>query len=107
MPGPLYFTDEYIRKLLAEDSITFSEAESRVYIPRFVALIEEKLGGVLMEKLTDAQLTEFEKLFSDTQTTGEQWEIFWNKSIPNFSRFVEEYLHSCTGELKELLKNNV
>ncbi len=106
MSGPLYFTDDYIRKLLARESIVLSEEESRVYIPRLTALIEEKIGGVLMERLTDEQLSEFEKLFSDASTTGEQWKIFWNSHIPNFSDFVDQELRATVSEFRELLKKH-
>lgn len=104
MSAPLYFIDEYIGKILAREKLALSEEEKALYAKRLSILLEEKLGIELMEKLSDAQLGVFEKLFSNTQTSGEEWKTFWNDSIPNFSDFVNERLESFSGRLHEVLK---
>lgn len=104
MPSPLYIIDEYIGKLLAREKLGISSEEKQMYAERLGLLLEEKLGAELMGKLNDKQLDVFEKLFSNTKTTGEEWKVFWNENIPNFSDFVNERLESFSGRLHELLK---
>ncbi|HRH23324.1 MAG TPA: DUF5663 domain-containing protein [Candidatus Magasanikbacteria bacterium] len=104
MSAPLYFIDEYIEKVLAREKTNLSEEEKKMYTERLSLLLEEKLGAELMERLNDAQLDTFEKLFSNAETTGEEWSMFWNENIPNFSDFVRDRLESFSARLHELLK---
>ncbi len=101
--APFYFLDEFIEKLLVSEGITLTEDQKKFYIPTFSGMAEKRMGGELMVKLNETQLEEFEKLFSDPNTTTEVWNAFWHRSVPNFSEVVEESLKSFAGRVKELL----
>lgn len=96
--------EERVLKLLSEEDITLTEEEKKKYIPQFVQIAEEQLGGELVKRLEEPYMDEFEKLFSNLATTEQEWSEFWNRAIPNFLECVNESIEKSGTKIREALK---
>ena len=101
--SPLNLTDAYIENVLQEQDITLTEDQKQFYLPQLSTMAEKHVGAALMEKLTLDQLKEFEQLFSNDETTAEEWNAFWNKSIPQFESVVENHMRTFAEKVRSIL----
>lgn len=106
--GQFDFLSEYINALFDEIGLgDMSEAQKNVYIPRFTALLEERLGLTLVPQLTEDQIKEFVELVDAGEgTTGEDWSKFWHGAFDDFDQRVADILKEFGAQAKQLANNN-
>lgn len=97
------FLIEYVLALLEKNNINLDEEQKKMYVPQILAQLELRLGLELMTKLNDEQKEEFSKMFEDFNTSSEQWNIFWHKSIPTFDEDVNLVLMAFAEKVKKIL----
>jgi len=88
------FLSNYINSLFDEIGLgNLSEAQKNVYIPRFTALLEERIGLQMLPLLTPDQLTQFGEMLEHSETVDEKnWSEFWHGSIQDFDQKIAEIL---------------
>jgi hypothetical protein len=99
----LNFTDVYIESVLQEQGVTLTDEQKDFYLPQLSTMAEKHVGAALMGKLTADQLAQFEELFASDTTTGEEWNSFWKKSIPEFGAVVEVEMKKFAEKVRAIL----
>ncbi len=92
------FLSGYIEALFTQLGFNdLSEEQKNVYIPRFTALLEEKIGIELLPQLDDAQLDRFVELIDKRELSdAKTWSEFWHGAITNFDEKVGNILKEFT-----------
>lgn len=88
------FLSEYINSLFDEIGLgDMNEMQKNVYIPRFTALLEERIGLTILPLLNQDQLTTFgEMLNNSSNVDSAAWSEFWHGAVPDFDNKIAEIL---------------
>jgi hypothetical protein len=98
------FLETYIQKLLDEQGFSeLSEETRNQYIPQFVAEAQERLGIVLLEKLSEENAVKLASMLKDGDIDQDSLKNFWVASVPDFESIVKKVLEDFAQELKGLV----
>ena len=106
-PSPFPVLDESIETLFLQYGLELTQEQRSWYISELSALAQEKLGMMMMEKLTPAQTTEFQKMIDNKETNNEQWKKFWETAVPDYEEITELALSSFKQRMDGLLQRTV
>ncbi len=98
------FLSEYVNSLFDEIGLgDMNEMQKNVYIPRFTALLEERIGLTILPLLNQDQLTKFGEMLDDSSGADNQaWSEFWHGAIPDFDQKIAEILKEFAESAKAL-----
>lgn len=96
------FLEEFVIKILDESGLDLNDEQKKIYIPQIQSLLEERIGLVLMPKLSEEDREQFFKLVED-DVSAEDWTNFWTASIPNFEEELKNILTKFAEEVKQSL----
>jgi hypothetical protein len=103
-PTPQFdFLTDYLLALLEENNISLTDEQKKIFLPRMLAQIEQRLGIELLPKLGDEDLSAFNDMLARDDVSSEEWEAFWQKAVPTFQEDVKSVLKSFAEEVSELL----
>ena len=99
------FLAGYIEALFQQLGFSeLSEEQKNVYIPRFTALLEERIGLELLPQLDEMQLDRFVELIDKRELSDAQtWSEFWHGAITNFDEKVGNILKEFSLSAKSLV----
>ncbi len=100
---PVYFLHEYAEKVLTDLGLgEMSQTEKDRYIPQLSHQIEYRLGAALLPLVPNSAAPVFQKLL-DAEVSAEEWQKFWQTTVPNFEQVVKTVLHDFAIECEKIL----
>jgi hypothetical protein len=97
------FLESFILQILEQNGIKdLTDEQKKKYVPEFLSRIYQRLGAVLIPKLSDDNLKTFSQLMENKNTKPEDWQRFWASAIPNFDGEVTGVLSQFSKDLKDI-----
>lgn len=90
------FAEEVLTKKFGE----LTEEQKQMFVPEMTELIEERVGIILLPKLSQENAAEFADLL-DKETGPEEWKNFWYNALPNFEEEMKSILSAFVLEISE------
>lgn len=98
------FLEECIDALFTETNLSILSPEQKAaYRPQFLSALETRLGNSIMPRLSKEQLDEFVLLIDNSEAKEQEWNAFWNRSIPNFEEEVKKIVQEFSQEMAQSL----
>lgn len=94
--------DQFVDRVLSHAGIALSEEQRDVYIPQFRFQLEYILGVGLFDALDDTGKKSFVRLTNTQKTTPDEWQTFWESSVPEYEKTVEQILVSFAEDVRNL-----
>jgi len=80
-----------------------TEEQKKVYVPRLLSHLEQRIGIEMLPKLSDQHVDSFSTLIDNPETSIGDWQKFWYESIPNFAEELQRILDSFSKDVKEVM----
>lgn len=96
------FLRQFIEQMLDELGLgDLNEKEKNQYLPQLTRQLQERIGIVLLPKLSDSDLERFSRL-TDKTASRDEWQLFWTTALPNFAEEMKAILTDFTTEVKAI-----
>lgn len=102
----LNFLEQVILDFLNTTSIgDLTKENAQAYLPQLVAEVQFRIGESLSPFLTEQSAMEFVRMVGNDGTSPEEWKNFWQKTVPNFEKIVDDTLKSFVLECANIIKS--
>lgn len=102
---PFSFLEQFVLDALKANGFDkLSPADQSSFFPQFMAVAEERLGLVLLPKLTSEKAADELNELLQADASPEEWFSFWETNVPDFKDVVKETLENFAVELATSFK---
>lgn len=98
------FLTDYVVEVLKKNNLNLSEEQMNMYVPKFLSLLEQRIGLELLPKMDQEKADAFAELVDTPNATPEDWQHFWTMAVPNFEEEIKTILASFATDVERLLR---
>ena len=103
-PSPFGFLGDFIDEVLRQANFQLTEEQKDWYVPQLLALVQERMGSVLLDALSEENQKKYDALIEKEETTLEEWKTFWHVAVPDFDEKIKEALKGFVEDFKKGLE---